>query len=64
MSSKKPWEYSAITKPWDDLDFDEKAKWVKTELQRMRSLFVMLSSQVQDVRTAAKALEKKMQGDQ
>jgi len=63
MSSKKPWEYSAITKPWEDLDFDEKAKWVKTELQRMRSLFVMLSSQVQDVRTAAKALEKKIQED-
>ena len=64
MSSKKPWEYSAITKPWEDLDFDEKAKWVKTELQRMRSLFVMLSSQVQEVRTAAKALEKKIQEDQ
>jgi hypothetical protein len=64
MSSKKPWEYSAITNPWEDLDFDEKAKWVKTELQRMRSLFVMLSSQVQDVRTAAKALEKKIQEDQ
>ena len=64
MSSKKPWEYSAITKPWEDLDFDEKAKWVKTELQRMRSLFVMLSCQVQDVRTAAKALEKKIQEDQ
>jgi hypothetical protein len=64
MSSKKPWEYSAITKPWEDLDFDEKAKWVKTEIQRMRSLFVMLSSQVQEVRTAAKALEKKIQEDQ
>jgi hypothetical protein len=30
----------------------------------MRSLFVMLSSQVQDVRTAAKALEKKIHEDQ
>jgi len=64
MSSKKPWEYSAITKRWEDLDFDEKAKWVKTEIQRMRSLFVKLSSQVQEVLAAAKAIEKKIQEDQ
>ena len=64
MSSKKPWEYSAITKRWEDLDFDEKAKWLRTELQRMRSLFVMLSSQVREVRAAAKAIEKKIREDQ
>ena len=64
MSSKKPWEYSAITKHWEDLDFDEKVKWLETELQRMRSLFVMLSSQVQEVLAAAKAIEKKIQEDQ
>jgi hypothetical protein len=64
MSSKQPWEYSAITKRWEDLDFDEKAKWLRTELQRMRSLFVMLSSQVREVRAAAKAIEKKIREDQ
>ena len=64
MSSKKPWEYSAITKPWEDLDFDEKAKWVKTELQRMRSLFVMLSSQVQEIGSRVKAIRKELQANE
>ena len=60
MSSKKPWEYSAITKRWEDLDFDEKAEWVKAELQRMRSLFAMLSSQVQEIGRRVKAIRKTM----
>jgi len=64
MSSKKPWEYSAITKRWEDLDFDEKAKWVKTELQRMRSLFVMLSSQVQEIGSRVKAIRKNQRENQ
>ena len=61
---KKPWEYSAITKRWEHLDFDEKAERVKTELQRLRSLFVMLSSLVQETRRAAKAIEKRLKDDQ
>ena len=64
MSSKKPWEYSAITKRWEDKNVAERAEWVKAELQRMRSLFVMLSSQVQDIRRAAKAIEKRLKEDQ
>lgn len=63
-NNKKPWEYSAITKRWEDLDFDEKAEWVKTEHQRLRSLFVMLSSQVQEIRRAVKAIEKRLKEDQ
>ena len=61
---KKPWEYSAVTKRWEHLDFDEKAERVKTELQRLRSLFVMLSSQVQETRRAAKAIEERLKEDQ
>ena len=59
MSSKKPWEYSAITKRWEDKSVDEKAEWVKAELQRMRSLFVMLSSQVQEIGRAVRALQNR-----
>ena len=64
MSSKKPWEYSAITKRWQDNNVDEKAEWVKAELQRMRGLFAMLSSQVQEIQRAAKAIEKRLKEDQ
>jgi hypothetical protein len=46
------------------LDFDEKAKWVKTELQRMRSLFVMLSSQVQEIGSRVKAIRKNLRENQ
>ena len=38
------------------MNADEKAEWVKAELQRMRSLFAMLSSQVQEIGRAVRAL--------
>jgi hypothetical protein len=39
---------------------DEKAEWVKAELQRMRSLFVMLSAQVQETGRRVKAIQEKL----
>ena len=60
MSDTKHWEKSARYKRWQDRDADEKAEWVKAELQRMRSLFAMLSAQVQDIGRAVKAIEKRL----
>jgi hypothetical protein len=60
MSGTKHWEESSRNRRWQDRDADEKAEWVKDELQRMRSLFAMLSSQVQEIRRAVRAIEKKL----
>ena len=38
---------------------DEKAEWVKAELQRMRS-FAMLSAQVQETGRRVKAIQEKL----
>jgi hypothetical protein len=43
---------------------DEKAEWVRAELQRMRSLFSMLSSQVQDIGSRVKAIRKELKEDE
>ena len=43
---------------------DEKAESVKAELQRMRSLFVMLSFQVQDTGRRVKAIQEKLKESQ
>ena len=60
MSGTTHWEKSSRNKLWQDRDADEKLEWVKAELQRMRSLFAMLSSQVQEIGRAVKAIEKKL----
>ena len=57
MSDTKHWEKSSRNKRWQDRDADEKAEWVKAELQRMRSLFAMLSSQVQEIGRRVKAIQ-------
>jgi hypothetical protein len=43
---------------------DEKAEWVKAELQRMRSLFVMLTFQVQETGGRVKAIQEKLKQSQ
>ena len=53
MSSNKDWDKSFLTKRWQEMNADEKAEWVKAELQRMSSLFAMLSSQVQEIGRAS-----------
>ena len=58
MSDTKHWEKSSRNKRWQDRDADEKAEWVKAELQRMRSLFAMLSAQVQEIGRRVKAIRK------
>ena len=60
MSDTRYWEASFRTKLWRDMNPDEKAEWVKVELQRVRSLFVMLSSQVQETRRRVKAIREKL----
>ena len=64
MSDTKHWEKSSRNKRWQDRDADEKAEWVKAELQRMRSLFVMLSSQVQEIGSRVKAIRKELQANE
>jgi hypothetical protein len=60
MSDTRYWEASFRTKLWRDMSPDEKADWVKAELQRMRSLFAMLSSQVQETGRRVKAIQEKL----
>jgi hypothetical protein len=43
---------------------DEKAEWVKAELQRMRSLYVMLSSHTQEIGRAVKGIQKRLKENQ
>ena len=64
MSDTRYWEAIFRTKLWRDMSPDEKAEWVKAELQRMRSLFVMLSSQVQEIGSRVKAIRKNLKENQ
>jgi hypothetical protein len=64
MSSTKYWEISFRAKRWGDMNPDEKAEWVRAELQRMSALFAMLSSQVQEIGRTVKAIRKKLQENQ
>jgi hypothetical protein len=64
MSDTKHWEKSSRNKRWQDRDADEKAEWVKAELQRMRSLFTMLSAQVQEIGRRVKAIRKTINENQ
>jgi len=60
MSGAKYWETTSRTKRWQDMNPDEKAEWVRAELQRMSSLFAMLSSQVQEIGRRVKAIGEKL----
>jgi hypothetical protein len=61
-----------MVKVWDKMNADEKAEWLKAELkqvsslkarlQQMSSLYAMLSSQIQEIARAVKAVEKKVTG--
>ena len=62
MSDTKHWEKPSRHKLWQERNADEKAEWVKAELQRMRSLFAMLSSQVQEIGRRVKAIRKNATG--
>ncbi len=64
MSSTKYWEISSRAKRWGDMNPDEKAEWVRAELQRMSALFAMLSSQVQEIGRTVKAIRNKLQENQ
>jgi hypothetical protein len=64
MSDTRYWEASFRTKLWGDMSPDEKAEWLKADLQRMRSLFVMLSSQVQETGKRVKAIQEKLKESQ
>jgi hypothetical protein len=64
MSGTKYWEMPSRGKRWGDMNPDEKAEWVKAELQRMRSLFAMLSSQVQEIERSIKAIQQKLKESQ
>ena len=64
MSDTKHWEKPSRHKLWQEKNTDEKAEWVKVELQRMRSLFAMLSSQVQEIGRRVKAIHKGLQANE
>jgi hypothetical protein len=64
MSDTHYWEKTSRAKPWQDRNADEKAEWVKDELQRMSSLFAMLSSQVQEIGRTIKTIEKQIKKKQ
>ena len=64
MSSTKYWEASFKAKRWSDMNADEKAEWVRAELQRMSALFAMLSSQVQEIGRTVKAIRNKLKENQ
>lgn len=64
MSGTKYWELSVRAKRWGDMNPDEKAEWVKAELQRMSALFAMLSSQVQEIGRKVKAIRMKLKENQ
>ena len=64
MSGTKHWEKPSRNKLWQEKNADEKAEWVKAELQRMSSLFAMLSSQVQEIGRRVKAIHKELQANE
>jgi len=64
MSGTQHWEKPSRHKLWQERDADEKAEWVKAELQRMRSLFAMLSSQVQEIGRRVRAIHKELQANE
>jgi hypothetical protein len=64
MSDTRYWETSFRTKLWRDMNPDEKAEWVKADLQRMRSLFVMLAAQVQETGRKVKAIQEQLKESQ
>jgi len=71
MSSDKPWENPSRTKLWQEMKADEKAEWLRAQLnevnglnaklQQMSCLYAMLSSQVQEIGRAVKTIEKRLE---
>lgn len=49
-------------KHWDEMNSNEKADVLRGELRQMSSLYAMLSSQIQEVSRAMKALQKEIDG--
>lgn len=49
-------------KRWDEMNADEKSDHLRGELRQMSSLYAMLSSQIQEVSRAMKALQKEIEG--
>lgn len=49
-------------KRWDEMNSEEKSEHLRGELQQMSSLYAMLSSQIQEVSRAMKALQKEIDG--
>lgn len=49
-------------KRWDEMNPEEKADHLRGELRQMSSLYAMLSSQIQEVSRAMKALQKDIVG--
>lgn len=64
MSDTHHWEKPSRAKLWQERNAEEKAEWVKDELQRMRSLYAMLSSQVQEIGRKVKAIRNELQENQ
>ena len=49
-------------KRWDEMNPEEKADHLRSELRQMSSLYAMLSSQIQEISRAMKALQKDIDG--
>lgn len=49
-----------MAKPWDQMNADEKAEWLRGEVRQMSSLYAMLSSQIQEIARSVKAIEKRL----
>jgi len=70
MSSGNPWEKPPRTQVWQEMNADEKAEWLRAELnqvnslnaklERMSNLYAMLSSQVQEIGRSVKTIEKRL----
>ena len=70
MSSDRPWENRSRTKLWQEMNADEKAEWLRAELnqvnslnaklERMSNLYAMLSSQIQEIGRAVKTIERRL----
>ena len=70
MSSDKLWEKPPRTQVWQEMNADEKAEWLRAELnqvnslnaklERMSNLYAMLSSQIQEIGRAVKTIERRL----
>jgi hypothetical protein len=51
---------NSMAKPWNQMNADEKAEWLRAELRQMSSLYAMLASQIQETARSVKAIEKQL----